>query len=80
MREHIIKFTIADNRSNTVAIARVYGNDITLGVIDRVRAAVQNYKNEGKWDTNGCFDSVQEQLEAEGYEVRWINEEMEICL
>lgn len=84
MVETIIKFTDVDvdgNGTNIDILMRVYGNDITVGTIDRVKDAISNYKNEneGEWDTDGCIDAATEQLEAEGYEVHFINPAIEIC-
>ncbi|MFR9072304.1 MAG: hypothetical protein ACLVJU_03730 [Blautia sp.] len=85
MREHFIKFIDEDVDgcgTDVTIIARVYGNDITVGTIDRIKDAICNYKNEneGEWDTDGCLAAAQEQLEMEGYEVYWINTcEAEIC-
>lgn len=84
MNEQIIKFIIKDADgcgTNVITLARIYGNDITVETIDRVQDAICNYKNEneGEWDTDGCFDVAQEQLEAEGYEVHLISPSVEIC-
>lgn len=85
MREHFIKFIDEDVDgcgTDVTVIARVYGNDITVGTIDRIKDAICNYKNEneGEWDTDGCLAAAQEQLEMERYEVYWINTcEAEIC-
>ena len=84
MREHFIKFIDEDIDgcgTDVTVLARVYGNDITVGTIDRVKDAISNYKNEneGEWDTDGCLETAQEQLETEGYKVHWINTEAEIC-
>lgn len=84
MREQFIKFVdenVDGCGTDVTAIAKVYGNDITVGTIDRIKDVICNYKseNEGEWDTNGCLEAAQDQFEAEGYEVSWINEEMEIC-
>lgn len=84
MKEHFIKFIDEDVDgcgTDVTVIARVYGNDITFGTIDRIKDAICNYKNEneGEWDTDGCLAAAQEQLEMEGYEVDWIICEAEIC-
>lgn len=84
MNEHIIKFIDEDVDgcgTDVTVLARVYGNDITVGTIDRIKEAISNYKkeNEGEWDTDSCLDVATEQLEAEGYEVHWINPSIEIC-
>lgn len=60
MREHFIKFIDEDVDgcgTDVTVIARVYGNDITVGTIDRIKDAICNYKNEneGEWDTDGCI-------------------------
>ena len=70
MREHFIKFIDED----ITVLARVYGNDITVGTIDRIKEAICNYKNENEdeWDTDGCLESAQEQFETEGYRVHWM--------
>lgn len=84
MREQIIKFVdknIDGNGTDITTLAKVYGNEITVGTIDRVKDAIENYKNEneGEWDTDECLEVAQKQLKTEGYEVYWINEEVEIC-
>lgn len=84
MNEQIIKFIDEDVDgcgTNVEVLARIYGNDITVGTIDRVKDAICNYKNENEdeWDTDGCLDAAQEQLEAEGYEVYFIIPTIEIC-
>ena len=83
MREQFIKFIDEDVDgcgTNITTIAKVYGNDITVGTIDRIKDAINNYKREDdEWDTDGCLEAAQDQFEAEGYEVSWINEEIEIC-
>ena len=83
MTDHIIKFTDVDVDgcgTNIETLARIYGPDITVGTIDRVKKAIQIYKdeNEGEWDTDGCLDAAQEQLEAEGYGVNFINPDIEL--
>lgn len=73
---------ILDDWNGDCEFVPVYGNDITVGTIDRIKDAICNYKNEneGEWDTDGCLAAAQEQLEMEGYEVYWINTcEAEIC-
>lgn len=84
MNEQIIKFIDEDVDgcgTNVTILARIYGNDITVETIDKIKEAIYNYKNEneGEWDTDGCLDAAQEQLETEGYEVYWINPSIEIC-
>ena len=84
MRENIIKLIDEDvdgSGTDMTVLARGDGNDITVGTIDRVKDAISNYKNEneGEWDTDGCLETAQEQLETEGYKVHWINTEAEIC-
>jgi hypothetical protein len=84
MSEIIIKFTDVDVDGNGIDIstlARIYGKDVTVGTIDRVKDAICNYKNEsdGEWDTDGCFNAAKEQLEFEGYEVDFIEPTIEIC-
>ena len=83
MNEQIIKFTNVNCdgcETNIIVFVRIYGNDITVDIIDRVKNAISNYKNEnkGKWDANGCLEAAQEQLEADGYEVHFINPSLEI--
>lgn len=84
MNEQIVKF-IDENvdgcGTDITVLAKVYGNDITAGTIDRVKNAICDYKNENEdaWDTDGCLNAAQEQLEAEGYEVHWMNPSLEIC-
>ena len=84
MNEQIIEF-IDENvdgcGTDVIVLAKIYGNDITVETIDSVKDAICNYKNEneGEWDTDGCLNVAQEQLEAEGYEVHWINPSVEIC-
>lgn len=60
---------------------QVYGSEITIGTVNRIKDAICNYKNEneGEWDTDGCLDAATEQLKVEGYEVFWVNETAEIC-
>lgn len=78
-KEHFIKF-IDENvdgcGSDIVTFASVYGEDITNGTIERVKNAIDDYKNEneGEWDTDGCLDVAREQLETEGYEVKFLIE------
>lgn len=84
MNETIVKFTDVDVDgcgTNIDVLARVYGKDITVETVDRIKDAIRNYKNENEddWDTDGCLDVVQEQLESEGYEVYFINPAIEIC-
>ena len=84
MREQFIKFVdenVDGCGTDVTAIAKVYGNDITVGTIDRIKDAICNYKSEyeGEWDTDGCLDAATEQLKVEGYEVFWVNETAEIC-
>lgn len=84
MNEQIIKFIDEDVDgcgTDITVLAKIYGNDITVETIDNVKDAICNYKNEneGEWDTDGCLNVAQEQLEAEGYEVHWINPSVEIC-
>lgn len=84
MREQYIKFADEDVDgcgTDIISIAKVYGNEITIGTIDRIKDAICNYKNEneGKWDTDGCLNAATERLKAEGYEVYWVNETTEIC-
>ena len=81
MKEHFIEFNYENVDGTETVIARVYGNDITFGLIDRVKDTICNYKNEneGKWDRRDCLEAAKEQLETEGYEVHWINTEVEIC-
>ena len=84
MREYFIKFIAEDvNGCGTVVLARVYGygNTITDETIHRVKNAIRcyKYKNEGKWDTDGCLQAAKEYLEFEGFEVHWINGDFEIC-
>lgn len=78
MREHIVKFV--DKNTDIATFARVYGNEIKIETIDRIRTAITNYKkeNEGEWDTEGCFEVIQEQLKDEGYEFWLLSEELEI--
>lgn len=84
MREQYIEFVDEDVDgcgTDVVSMAKVYGNEITVGTVDRIKDAISNYKseNEGEWDTDGCLDVATEQLKAEGYEVYWVNENAEIC-
>lgn len=84
MKEQYIGFVDEDVDgcgTDVKAIAKVYGNEITVGTVDRIKDAIRNYKNEnkGEWDTDGCLDAATEQLKAEGYEVYWVNETAEIC-
>lgn len=83
MREQYIRFTdvnIDGCGTNIANIAKVYGPEITNGVIDRVDKAIQCYKasNEGEWDTEGCLEAANIQMEAEGYKIEWVND-LEIC-
>ena len=86
MREHFIKFIDKDvdgSRTNITIIARVCGKNITVGIINKIKDAICSYKNEneGDWNTDGCIDAAQEQLEKEGYKVYWVNTyDAEICL
>ena len=61
-------------------IARVYGNELTIETINRVKDAILDYKaeTEGEWNDDGCLDAAQGQLEKEGYKVEWIQAEEEI--
>lgn len=84
MVETIIKFIDEDVDgcgTDVVNFARVYGDDISAGTINRIKKAISNYKieNRGEWDTDGCLEAVTEQLEAEGFVVHWINPNIEIC-
>lgn len=84
MNEQIIKFIDEDVDgcgTDVTVLARVYGNDITVGTIDRIKDAINDYKNEnkGEWNTDGCLDAAKEQLKTEGYEVHFINPSIEIC-
>ena len=48
MREHFIKFIDKDVDGcgkDVTILARVSGNDITVGTIDRIKDAICNYKN-----------------------------------
>lgn len=81
MKEQIIKFTDRDVDGygmHITAVARVYGEDITNGVINRIKSAINEYIGSEYWDTDGCFHVAQEQLEKEGYKVQWINPCIEI--
>ncbi len=84
MNEQIIKFTdvnVDGCGTDVSCLAKIYGNNITVGTVERIKDAINSYKNEneGEWDTEGCLDAAQEQLKAEGYEVQWINPSIEIC-
>ena len=84
MKEQYIKFVDknVDGCGTDITIyCKVYGNEITVGTVDRIKDAIYNYKNEneGEWDTDGCLDVATEQLKTEGYEVCWVNENAEIC-
>lgn len=84
MNEQIVSFRDEDVDgcgTDVVVLARIYGNDITFGVIDKVKKAISDYKkeNDGDWDTDGCLDTAKEQLELDGYEVHWIHPAVEIC-
>ena len=83
MKEQFVRFVDKDVDgcgTDVTAIAKVYGNDITAGTIDRVKDAICNYKsaNEYEYDTDGCLEAAQNQFETEGYKVDWINEDVEI--
>lgn len=83
MVETIIKFIDEDVDgcgTDVVNFARAYGGDVSVGTIDRIKEAIENYKreNEGEWDTDGCLEAATEQLEAEGFVVIWINPDLEI--
>lgn len=84
MKEQYIKFVDKDVDgcgTDITIYCKVYGSEITVGTVDRIKNAICNYKNEneGEWDTDGCLDVATEQLKAEGYEIYWIDEETEIC-
>ena len=83
MNETIIKFTdvnIDGCGTDVVTLARVYGKDISVETIDKIYEAINRYKdeNEDEWDTEGCLEAAQKQLESEGYEVHFINPTVEI--
>lgn len=83
MNEQIVKL-IDKNAdgcgTDAIVLARIYGNDITVEIVDGIKEAINDYKNEneGEWDTNGCLEAVQEYLESEGYQVHFINPALEI--
>lgn len=86
MTEQFIRFTEKDADgcgTDITTIAKVSGkDDIKVETIDRVKAAINNYKREAdEWDTDGCLEAAQTQFEAEGYKVDWVNnsENIEIC-
>jgi hypothetical protein len=60
----------------------VYGKELTIKTVDRVKNAVLDYKaeTEGNWDDDGCLDAAQGQLEKEGYKVEWIQADAEIFI
>ena len=62
--------------TNLTIMAKVTGELITNGTVERVKNAIGDYQteNEGEWDTDGCLDAAKEQLEAEGYKVEFIAE------
>jgi hypothetical protein len=83
MNENIIKFTdvnVDGCGTDVTLLARVYGKDISVETIEKINDAIANYKkaNEGEWDTDGCLDAATEQLEADGYEVHFVNPTLEI--
>ena len=81
MKEQIIEFVSADmGEIDSIFLAKIYGNDITVGTIDRVKDAIYNYKNENEsdWDTDGCLNAAREQLEYEGYKVEFISSSAKI--
>ena len=85
MKEQFITFIDKDMSGCGTDInitAKVYGYTITAGIVSRVKNAINNYKNENEseWDSNGCLNAAQKQLEADGYEVSCINEEVVIYL
>lgn len=57
MREQFISFNDCDVDGYSV-LARIYGEDITVGTINRIKDAVCNYKNknEDEWDIDRCFE------------------------
>lgn len=83
MKEQFITF-IDKNMSgcgtDITITTKVYGYNITPETVSRIKNAINNYKNENEseWDSNGCLNAAQKQLEADGYEVSWINEEVVI--
>lgn len=83
MKEQFIKFIDKnmDGCGTDISItAKVYGYTITAETVSRVKKAINNYKNENEseWDSKGCRKAAQKQLEADGYEVSWIVEEIVI--
>lgn len=87
MKEQFIWFTTKDldgwNDGNDITVvARIYGKELTDGIIDRIKDAIWDYMNEteGEWHDDGCLDAAQEQLEKEGYNVEWIKADAEIFI
>jgi hypothetical protein len=60
--------------TNVETILEVGSKNITSGTMDRVKSAIDTYKEnyEDEWDTDGCLNAAAEQFEKEGYTVRYI--------
>lgn len=84
MNEQIIRFIDEDidgDGTDIVVFAEVVGDILTNGTAERIHASIDRYKaaNRGEWDTDGCLDAAREQLESEGYKVRFFYPSVEIC-
>ena len=84
VKEQIIKFVdenVDGCGTDIDIIAKVSGRVFTEEVVNKVKAAINTYKasNEGEWDTEGCVGSAIKVLEAEGYEVDFVNPDVVIC-
>ena len=67
--------------TDVTAIMEINSDGLTNGTVGRIKDAISNYKreNEGEWDSDGCFDAAAEQLEKEGYKVKYIFPSTTIC-
>ena len=79
MLRQIIKFVDynADGCGTDIEMyVEVNGPELTNGVIERTKKAIEEYKNENpyEWDTNSVISIACEYLETEGYETDSLSE------
>lgn len=67
--------------TDVTVMMEIDSDGLTTGTVDRIQEAISNYKqeNEGEWDSDGCFDAAAEQLEKEGYKVKYVLPIETIC-
>ena len=67
--------------TDVTAIMEINSDGLTNGTVSRIKDAISYYKreNEEEWDSDGCFNAAAEQLEKEGYKVKYILPSTTIC-